>query len=105
MTGIELFNQCRQRLWNLLYKDLVEEEDCYHKSYEGAIDLIYAYPNFFESHGENYELPEKPERVAIELHCYVLCNGRFDRFEGSDLLEAAQKFSDWLDDREESWND
>lgn len=91
--GFSLFDECRNRLWKILGAKDME----YCKSYEGAIELTYEYDNYFESE----EPPENASTVRITLHCYVLGSGRHHEFCGHTLKEAAERFSEWLDDEEE----
>ena len=82
------FYSLRQRLFDLIRS----VDDGYHKSYEGALDIVYSFSNIFESN-ENIE---PPESVKIELHCYLLCNGRHEEFKGKTLDECMDKFEAWI---------
>ena len=83
------FDECRKRLWNLLSK--VDFSDgC--KSYEGAIEVIETFPNYFCS---PYEIP-KAESFEIVLHCYVLGDSRHYRFHGKTFAQAISRFQEWL---------
>lgn len=82
------FYVLRERLFNLIRK----EDNGYHKSYEGAIDVIYFYPNIFESTGN----PEKADSVKIELHCYLLCSNRHEEFTGGTFSDCLDKFEAWI---------
>ena len=93
---MELFEQCRERLWVILQN--MEWE--HHKSYEGAIEVNIDYDNFFSSP----DAPPPPDCVTIILHCYVLGDmGRHHEFQGKTLESAAKKFSKWLDHEEEKY--
>jgi len=81
----------RERVFKLIEKNL--EEDSYCKSYEGAIDLTISYPNYFEQENEPY--------CQIELHCYLLINGRHITFDGETMKDALDGFEAWVKEREE----
>lgn len=86
-------------MWERLYRfrhklfDLIENvDDGYHKSYEGAMDVRFHYPNIFED-----EPVEKVDFVEIEVHCYLLINGRHITFEGKTFDDALDKAEAWLE--------
>ena len=71
---------------------LIEKVDeGYHKSYEGAVDLKFCYQNIYEAKNV-----EDIDCVEIELHCYLLVNGRHIAWEGKTLSEALDKAEAWL---------
>ena len=83
----ERFFGLRQRVFDLIKKI----DDGYHKSYEGAVDVRICFDNIYESedvHSIRY--------FGIELHCYLLVNGRHITFEGDNFGQALDKFESWL---------
>ena len=66
------FFTLRQRIFDLIRA----VDEGYHKSYEGALDIVLSFPDYFTSEGT----PEIPEVCRIELHCYLLCDGRHQEF-------------------------
>ena len=93
MKNSSRFYMLRQRLFDLIRA----VDNGYHKSYEGAIDINFSFPNIFESSGN----PEPAELVRIELHCYLLCSGRHEEFTGHSFEEALDKFERWIEERED----
>lgn len=89
MTTKEHFNQCRERLWALLH-DVDFSDGC--KSYEGLIEVIQTFPEYFSSPDK---LPE-PESTIIKLHCYVLGDHRHYTFKGKTFGMAVLYFDKWL---------
>ena len=63
------------------------KEDCGHKSYEGAWDITFGYPNYFED--DTGEAP--PCYCKIELHCYVIGPSRHYEWTGKTSIEALRK--------------
>ena len=88
----ERFYRLRQRVFNLIK----EVDDGYHKSYEGAIDVRICFDNIYEA--DNIK---DVSFVEIELHCYLLVNGRHILWDGRTFAEALDKFEDWLKNTEE----
>lgn len=88
---LERFYSLRNRLFTLIAAAL--HEDPYCKSYEGAIDLDISFPNYFETDSAY----DPPEYFGIELHCYILINGRHKKYKG-------KKFSQCLDSLEQDVN-
>lgn len=82
--------------------DLIERvDDGYHKSYEGAIDVTIAFDDIFSSDG-----PEDPPVFFIlEVHCYLLINGRHERYTSESFSECLDKFEFDLKCWERSWED
>lgn len=72
--------------WKVL-KVIGRNLDGGHKSYEGAMEIIYCFPNYFEVEGEQDYISS----VIIELHCYVLGPARHYRWEGKTLGKALDK--------------
>ena len=62
------------------------EDDGHHKSYEGAMDVTFSYGDYFTSMDE-----EDLDCVKIELHCYLLINGRHEEWWGKTFEEALDK--------------
>ena len=88
----ERFYGLRQRVFDLIEK----VDDGYHKSYEGAIDVRICFDNIYEA-----DNVRDVSFVEIELHCYLLVNGRHISWNGETFSEALDKFEDWLKDIEE----
>lgn len=88
----ERFYGLRQRVFDLIR----EEDDGYHKSYEGAIDVRICFDNIFEA-----DSVRDVSFVEIELHCYLLINGRHMQWDGRNFTEALDKFDDWVKHTEE----
>ena len=91
-TERERFLAFRKRVFDLIKKT----DDGYHKSYEGAMDVRYSYSNIYESE-ENVECLDF---VEIELHCYLLVNGRHITWGGRTFDRAMEKAESWLKDTE-----
>ena len=90
------------RFFNLRKRvfDLIEKvDDGYHKSQEGAIDVRICFDNIFEANDI-----KDIAFVEIELHCYLLVNGRHISFDGKTFTVALDKFEDWLKNTEELEN-
>jgi len=87
----ERFYGLRQRVFNLIEK----VDDGYHKSYEGAIDVRICFDNIYEA-----ENVTDVSFIEIELHCYLLVNGRHISWNGKTFKEVLDKFEDWLIDTE-----
>ena len=80
------FNSLRKRVFAMIEKELAIDCEC--KSYEGAIEVIAEYPNYFDD--RNAE--QKSHWYCIVLHCYVLGNCRHHEFKGKTFTEALNKF-------------
>ena len=81
----------RQRLFKMIEKSLKEDPIC--KSYEGALEVAFVYPNYFEQ-------ADAVEYVCIRLDCYVLGWGRHYMFKGETFAEALDEFEKTLDEFE-----
>lgn len=81
----ERFYHLRNRIFTLIAAAL--NEDPYCKSYEGAIDLDISFPNYFETNSAY----DPPEYFGIELHCYILINGRHETYKGKTLSQCLDK--------------
>ena len=86
----DLFQAFRQKVFGYIEKQL--QVDGHHKSYEGAIDLSYCYPNYFEQ--------DRGVMVVIELHCYLIGPTRHYKWYGDSvvkcLLEANKDLDGWI---------
>ena len=89
--GWERFYRLRKRVFDMIRK----VDDGYHKSYEGAIDVRTCFDSIFED-----ENATGIGFVEIELHCYLLVNGRHITFYGKTFNEALDKFEDWIQETE-----
>lgn len=71
--------------------------DCTCKSYEGFMELVIEFSDYFEM-GESEE--DAPNQYVIRLHCYVLGPARHYEWRGRTLdeaLDAAEKeISMWI---------
>lgn len=92
----ERFYGLRQRVFDLIGKI----DDGYHKSYEGAIDVRICFDNIYEA-----DNVRDVSFVEIELHCYLLINGRHMSWDGRTFTQALDKFEDWLKNTEEMFGD
>lgn len=86
MTNKERFFNLRRRTFELIKTEL--EIDGYCKPYEGAIDVLRSYPNYFEDESGN----SPPAGYCITLHCYVLGGQRHYDFIGRTFDDALDKF-------------
>lgn len=91
------FLSLRQRVFNLI--DIELREDSYCKSYEGATDITISLPNYFAAETDIGRI----ELWQIELHCYLLINGRHITFEGSTFKEALDKYENWVTEKESEY--
>ena len=81
------FFKLRQRVFDAIEKIVTDpEDDGHHKSYEGAMDVTFCFDNYF-----NADNTYDTELVKIELHCYLLINGRHEEWEGRTFSEALDK--------------
>ena len=85
------FYRLRQRVFDLIR----EEDDGYHKSYEGAMDVRICFDSIFEA-----DNVRDVSFVEIELHCYLLVNGRHISWDGNTFTQALDKFEDWVKETE-----
>lgn len=90
MSDLERFKALRKRLFSLI-KNALDEDD-YHKSYEGDIEVTAEYPNYFEDEEAN----ESPSHYSIKLHCYVVGPYRHYDFHGETFEAALDKFEKFL---------
>lgn len=98
----ERFKALRARVFNLI--EAIDEG--YHKSYEGAMEIVMEFPNIFEA--EEGSINE-PCFYCIKLHCYLLVDGRHEDYDGEtfkdclDALEGDVRHweSEWEDEIEE----
>lgn len=92
------FFELRGRLFDLIRK----VDDGYHKSYEGALDVMLSFPNIYESDGN----PEREWLCWIELGCYLLIeDGRHKKFHGETFDECLDQLEDWLTKRESDFSE
>ncbi len=87
------FYKLRQRVFDLIGK----EDDGCHKSYEGAVDVRIYFENIYEA-----DDVKDVSFVEIELHCYLLVDGRHITWYGYDFTKALDKFEEWVKDTEEN---
>ena len=81
------FFKLRQRVFDAI-KRIVDdpEDDGSHKSYEGAMDVTFGFANYFEA-----DDIKDIDGVKIELHCYLLINGRHAEWYGDTFADALDK--------------
>ena len=92
------FAALRKKLFGMIKAEL--EIDPYCKSYEGCLEVICEYPNYFEDE----EATIGPVYYCIKLHCYVLGPSRHYDFTGKTMSEALDKLekalNKWAEDDE-----
>lgn len=91
------FLELRQRVFNLI--DIELREDSYCKSYEGATDITISLPDYFAAETDIGRI----EFWQIELHCYLLVDGRHITFKGSTFKEALDKYENWVTEKESEY--
>ena len=84
LNNWERFYKLREKV----FKAIRNIDDGYHKSYEGAMDVTFSFPDIFEN-----KPIDEIELVTIELHCYLLCNGRHEQWKGKTFKEALDNAS------------
>lgn len=92
----ERFYGLRQRVFDLIEK----VDDGYHKSYEGACEVRLYFDNIYET-----DDVRTVGDVEIELHCYLLVNGRHIAWKGRSFAEALDQFEEWLAETERIENE
>ena len=93
MTDWERFFKLRRRVFDAIEKIVTDpEDDGHHKSYEGAMELTFCYGDYFTSEDE-----KELNAVKIELHCYLLVDGRHMEWWGSTFKEALDKAEAGID--------
>ena len=70
------------------------DDDGYHKSYEGAMDVTFCFDNYFNADNDEHAIAG----VKIELHCYLLINGRHEEWWGDTFEEALDKAEAGIND-------
>lgn len=88
LNNWERFFKLRQKVFDMIR----EIDEGYHKSYEGAVDVRFCFKNIYEA--ENLD---DLDFVEIELHCYLLINGRHKTFRGKDFETALDSFGQWVE--------
>jgi len=81
-----------------IYDNYMKQEDNYHKSSEGNIEIIYDFGNYFDN---NYL--KRKSQVTLEVYSYVFSDdGRRKVWEGDNLIRLLNKaitfFSKFLND-------
>ena len=86
------FYELRAKVFDAI-KKIVEdpEDDGHHKSYEGAMDVTFGFDNYFETDDVT-----STWEVRIELHCYLLINGRHAEWTGKTFSEALDGLEQWI---------
>ena len=85
-----LFYALRERLFKLIEK----VDEGYHKSYEGAIDLTIGFPSYFD---------DEPPVFILNVHCYLLIDGRHKEYRSELFRNCLHKFEFDLAQWEEEW--
>lgn len=84
----------RERVFDAIRRIVEDpEDDGYHKSYEGAMDVTFCFDNYF-----NADDVKDLACVKIELHCYLLINGRHEEWWGNTFAEALDKAERGIED-------
>ena len=86
----ERFNALRKRLFDAIAIEL-KADDGYCKSYEGSLEWIIEYPNYFEDC-----LAIREPLYTLKLHCYVVGPARHYDFPGKTIKVVLDKFEMWL---------
>lgn len=77
------------------------EIDPYCKSYEGCLEVMCEYPDYFDDE----EATSGPSYYCIRLHCYVLGPSRHYDFTGKTMNEAPDKLEkalkEWAEEAKE----
>lgn len=81
------FLALRRTIMDMIRASLELDSHC--KYYEGTVELLIGYPDYFEF-AENGGLDE-PDMFIIRLHCYVLGPARHYEWHGKTLTEALTK--------------
>lgn len=88
MNEFQRFFTLRQRVFDAIDRIVNDpEDDGFHKSYEGAMDVEFSFSNYFAADGD----VRRMDCVKITLHCYLLINGRHESWYGQTFAEALQK--------------
>lgn len=77
-----------------VFDKIREVDDGCHKSYEGAMDVLFSFKNIYES-----DSVEETDVVEIQLHCYLLVSGRRATWHGktfSEALDKAEEGINWI---------
>ena len=74
------------KLRETVFEKIRAVDDGYHKSYEGAMDVLFGFNNVFES-----KSVRDTDVVEIELHCYLLLPNRHMKWAGKTFKEALDK--------------
>ena len=94
------FLALRRRVMAAIKKALEIDPGC--KSYEGCMELLIEYPNYFEL---NESEEDTPSWYEIRLHCYVLGPARHYEWMGRTLNEALDKaekeINQWIEEVED----
>ena len=93
----ERFYALRTRLFELIQA----VDDGYHKPYEGAMGLLLGFDNVFESSGP----ADRPVIYTLEVHCYLLINGRHETYSGNTFNECLDDLENDLKEWEQEWED
>ena len=75
------FFRFRQRVFD----KIKEVDEGYHKSYEGAVEVRFYFENIYQANDV------RDATVEIELHCYLLINGRHITWVANTFEEALTK--------------
>ncbi len=90
MTNKQRFIALRCRLFRMIRQERGQDDYC--KSYEGCVEVMTEYPNYFEDN----EAELGPSYVKITLHCYVLGPYRHYELEGKTMEEALDKLEETI---------
>lgn len=98
MTNKQRFIALRCRLFRMIRQELERNGHC--KSYEGCLEVMTEYPNYFE----DVDAEMGPCYVKITLHCYVLGPHRHYELEGKTMAEALDKLEEMIAEWEHGYD-
>ena len=88
------FFDLRRKVFKAIERIVTDpDHDGFHKSYEGAMDVTFCFDNYFEANDVT-----DVSFVKIELHCYLMVNGRHEAWTGSTFADALDKAEKAIDE-------
>lgn len=95
----------RQKVFDAIERQLQHDSHC--KSYEGAFEVGFVFPDYFDNGGKPVNHQEC--FCEIKLHCYVLGPARYYSWKGATFTEAldrcGQTIDQWIAEAEAGDND
>ena len=92
----ERFYALRTRLFELI----MAVDEGYHKSYEGTLEVTVRFQNIYEA---EQGAASPPYDFLLAVHCYLLIDGRHEKFEGETFSECLDQFEYALANWEKEW--